>query len=88
MLVVSNEDFNQAMPNATVLPLSSTQRALYPSEVRLSRGTAGLPRDSIVMAHQIRTISKGRLARLVGHLEDEDMVQAVRDAIRDHLDLD
>lgn len=31
VLIVSNEEFNQAMPNVTVLPLTSTKRRLYPS---------------------------------------------------------
>ena len=31
VLIVSNEEFNQAMPIVTVLPLTSTRRRLYPS---------------------------------------------------------
>jgi len=57
VLVVSDEEFNQAMPNVTVLPLTSTKRQLYPSEVLLPGGKAGQSLESIVMAHQIRTIS-------------------------------
>ena len=87
VLVTNNEEFNQAMPNATVLPLTSTKRTLYPSEVFLHRGKAGQPLDSIVMAHQIRTISK-RLGKLLGHLEDPQIQQQVRQALREHLDLD
>lgn len=88
VLVVSNEEFNQAMPNVTILPLSSTQRRLYPSEVLLPKGAAGQPRESIVMAHQIRTISKARLAHPVGHLDDSELRDSIRAAIREHLDLD
>ncbi|HLZ07287.1 MAG TPA: type II toxin-antitoxin system PemK/MazF family toxin, partial [Chloroflexota bacterium] len=55
VLIVSNEDANQILSNVTVLPLTSTQRKLYPAEVTLPAGAAGQPRDSIVMAHQIRT---------------------------------
>jgi mRNA interferase MazF len=36
VLVISNEQFNQAMPIVTVLPLTSTKRRLYPSEVLLA----------------------------------------------------
>ncbi len=88
VLVVSNEGFNQAMPNVTVLPLTSTTRRLYPSEVLLPQGSAGQPLDSIIMAHQIRTISKGRLRRVFGYLADASLQDAVREAIREHLDLD
>jgi mRNA interferase MazF len=88
VLVVSNEEFNQTIPNVTVLPLTSTQRRLYPSEVLLPRGAAGQPLDSIVMAHQIRTISRQRLRSSMGYLEDASLRQAIRDAIKEHLDLE
>jgi len=88
VLIVSNEEFNQVMPNVTVLPLTSTKRRLYPSEVFLPQGKAGQPMDSIIMAHQIRTISKQRLQRLIGHLEDPKLRDEVCIAIREHLDLD
>ena len=87
MLIVSNEAFNQGMTNVTVLPLTSTQRRLYPSEVILPAGAAGQPLDSIVMAHQVRTISKQRLLRQIGRLDDEALREAIREAIRDHFDL-
>ena len=88
VLIVSNEEFNQAMPNVTVLPLTSTKRRLYPSEVLLPKGTAGQPADSIIMAHQIRTISKQRLGRLLGYLDGSQLQQEVREAVKEHLDLD
>jgi mRNA interferase MazF len=87
VLVVSNEEFNQAMPNVSVLPLTSTQRRLYPSELLLPAGKAGQASESIVMAHQIRTISKQRLGRLLGYLHDAHLRNEVRQAIKEHLDL-
>ncbi len=88
VLIVSNEAFNQAMPNVTVLPLTSTQRRLYPAEVLLPGGEAGQPQDSIIMAHQMRTISKTRLKDLAGYLTDPSLRRQVQQAIRDHLDLE
>jgi mRNA interferase MazF len=87
VLVVSNEDFNQAMPNLTVLPLTSTQRTLYPAEVLLVAGVAGQPLDSIVMAHQVRTIAKERIDRILGYVDDEPLRREIRAALADHLDL-
>ncbi|MFO7772784.1 MAG: type II toxin-antitoxin system PemK/MazF family toxin [Dehalococcoidia bacterium] len=87
VLIVSNEEFNQAMPNVTVLPLTSAKRRLYPSEVFLPQGKAGQPMDSIVMAHQIRTISKQRLGGLFGYLEDARLRDEVQRAIKEHLDI-
>ena len=88
VLIVSNEEFNQAMPNVTVLPLTSTKRSLYPSEVFLPQRKAGQPLGSIIMAHQIRTISKQRLKGVLGHLEDPQLRNEVQEAIREHLDLE
>jgi len=88
VLVVSNEEFNQAMPNVTILPLTSTKRRLYPSEVLLPAGEAGQPLDSIIMAHQIRTISKHRLGKLLGFLDDAGLRDKVHRAIKEHLGID
>jgi len=88
VLIASNEEYNQVMPNVTVLPLTSTKRRLYPSEVFLPQGKAGQPLDSIIMAHQIRTISKQRLKRLLGYLEDPQLRDEVCAAIKEHLGLD
>jgi mRNA interferase MazF len=88
VLIVSNEEFNQAMPNITVLPLTSTKRRLYPSEVLLLEREAGQPLESIIMAHQIRTISKQRLGKLLGYLEKPSLKHKVNAAIKEHLDLD
>ena len=87
VLIVSNEEFNQAMPNVTVLPLTSTQRRLYPSEILLPKRKAGQPLGSIVMAHQIRTISKQRLGRLLGYLDDAQLRHEIHRAIKEHLDM-
>jgi mRNA interferase MazF len=88
VIVVSNEEFNQAMPNVTILPLTSTKRRLYPSEILLPEGIAGLSVESIVMPHQIRTISKKRLGQLLGYLEDARLRQEIHDAIREYLDME
>ena len=88
VLIVSNEEYNQIVPNVTILPLTSTQRRLYPSEVLLSKGEASQPLDSIIMAHQIRTISKQRLGKFLGYLDDSQLRNEVRSAIKGHLDIE
>lgn len=70
VLVVSEEQYNQNTSLVTVLPLKSRKpgRRMYPSEVLAGQGTAGLIADSIILAHQVRTISKKRLGRRMGAL--------------------
>lgn len=88
VLVVSNDDFNDVAPNVTILPITSTVRRLYPSEVRLPARAAGQPLDSILMAHQVRTISKRRMRDVLGVLTDRNLRHAVDAAIKEHFDLD
>lgn len=87
VLVISDEDFNRVMPVVTILPLTSLKpgRKVYPSEVLLPKGLAGLPRPSLVLAHQIRTIAKDRLVGLYGYLQDADVQGKIQQALKIHL---
>lgn len=90
VLVISEEDFNQVMPVVTILPLTTVKpgRKVYPNEVLLAKGVGGLPRPSLVLAHQIRTIAKDRLVGLYGHLHDADIQANVQQALKIHLALE
>lgn len=88
VLVVSNDMFNEALPILTVVPLTRRHpgRRTYPSEVAIARGTAGLRADSIILCHQIRTIDRSRVGRVVG-IVDEPVLAEVEAALAVHLDL-
>lgn len=90
VLVVSDEAFNQLMPVVTILPLTSRKpgRRVYPNEVLLKKGTAGLAVDSLVLAHQIRTIAKVRLRKLTGYVAEGAIRNAIRQAMKIHLTLE
>lgn len=89
VLVVSDETTNSVMPVVTILPLTSLKkgRRVYPNEVLLKKGVAGLELDSIVLAHQIRTISKQRLTSLSGEISDIKLQLRINDSLRVHLNL-
>ena len=89
VLVISSESYNLAMPVLTVLPLTSKKqgRKIYPNEVLLPAGTGGLNTESIVMAHQIRTISKQRLNERIGSIQNSDLQKMIFDALSIHLEL-
>jgi mRNA interferase MazF len=83
VLVVSRESANQALPVVTVLPLAvkKSGRRVYPNEVVLPTGTAGLKKDVIAMAHQTRTVAKRRLAKPLGTVEDDELRMQIRRAM-------
>ena len=84
VLIVSNDAVNHALPVVTVLPLSSLKPGdrVYPSEVLLPVGLTGLSKDSVAMVQQVRTVARARFVDLAGRLEDEDLREKIRDAIR------
>ncbi len=89
VLVISDETTNCVMPVVTILPLTSLKkgRKIYPNEALLKNGVAGLDSDSIVLAHQIRTISKQRLTLCIGDISDTKLQSNINDALRVHLNL-
>ena len=90
VLVVSRESANQALPVVTVVPLArrAEHRRVYPNEVLLRSGTAGLEMDAIAMAHLTRAVAKSRLAAPLGTIEDDELKAAIRRAMRVQLGLE
>ncbi|HAV10135.1 MAG TPA: hypothetical protein DCX22_00725 [Dehalococcoidia bacterium] len=54
----------------------------------MPEGRAGQPLKSIIMTHQIRTISKQRLGRLIGYLDDIQLRDEIHSALKEHLDIE
>lgn len=89
VLVISSEEVNLSLPVVTIVSLTSLKpgRKVYSIETLLSKDKSGLPKDSIVMAHQIRAIAKERLGEKYGELADDEIKERIRDAVRVYLDL-
>jgi len=89
VLIISNEITNSVMPVITILPITSLKkgRRIYPNEALLKKDMAGLESDSIVLAHQIRTISKQRLTTCTGEISDSKIQSQINEALRVHLNL-
>jgi len=52
-----------------------------------NQAKTGLLSDSIILAHQIRTISKNRLKDLLGGIDDLVVQEKINEALRIHLNL-
>ncbi|MEW6624890.1 MAG: type II toxin-antitoxin system PemK/MazF family toxin [Bacillota bacterium] len=89
VLVISEEAVNQALPIVTILCLTSHKqgRKVYPIEILLEPKDSHLPHSSIVMAHQIRSISKERLNDKCGFIQNEEIKEKIRYAVKLYLDL-
>ncbi|MDQ7823639.1 MAG: type II toxin-antitoxin system PemK/MazF family toxin [Candidatus Eremiobacteraeota bacterium] len=89
-VVISRDSINCSLPVIAVLPVTSykSPRRIYSTEVLIPGGMAGLPMDSLILAHQIRTIARSRLLKLYGKIEDEAIQEKIEAAVRIFLDLE
>jgi len=90
-VIVSNDGANRMASTLghgvlTVVPVTSSVERVYPFQVLLPSGTAGLKRDSKAQAEQVRAIAVERIGDLLGSLPDEAMA-ALDGALRLHLAL-
>lgn len=72
VLVVQNNIGNRYSPTLVVLPLSTAKKNHMPTHINIC-GSKSLPKDSIVLAEQIRTIDRYRLREYVGSIDKEIM---------------
>ena len=77
VLVVQNNVGNKYSPTVVVLPISSAKKNNMPTHIHIC-GSKMMPKDSIVLAEQIRTIDRNRLLRYVGSVSLEIMEKVDR----------
>lgn len=89
VLVFCNDVIAAPIGLATVLPLTTWRegRRVYPTEVLLPARTGGLPASSLVLAHQVRTLSTRRLSTAIGSIGDAALRDDVVTALRRWLDI-
>ena len=72
-VVVQNDLLNKSNIQTTVVALITSNRklALVPGNILLKKGSANLPKTSVVVVSQMATVDKGRLLEKIGTLKDE-----------------
>jgi mRNA interferase MazF len=80
VVVVQSDLFNRSrIGTIIVAALTSNLRlAAAPGNVRLSKRTSGLPRESVVNVSQLFTLDRGRLREKVGALVSAKMLEIDR----------
>ena len=76
MLIVQNDTGNRYSPTVIAAAITSqTNKAKLPTHISLTAPDCGLPRDSVVLLEQIRTLDKRRLRERIGTLRPEVMAR-------------
>lgn len=74
VLITQNDTGNMYSPTVIVAAItSSVSKKMLPTHYSLSCVNSGLPKDSIVMMEQVRTIDKQRLISKMGYVNIDQL---------------
>ena len=81
VLIVQNDVGNKYSPTVIAAAVTSQlNKSKLPTHIEIDALTYGLPKDSVILTEQIRTIDKRRLTEKIGHI-DEELMNLVNDAL-------
>lgn len=79
VLIVQNDIGNKYSPTVIIAAITSQiNKAKLPTHVEINAEEYGIPKDSVILLEQIRTIDKKRMKERVGHLSDTLMEKVER----------
>ena len=74
VLVIQNDIGNKYSPTVIVAAVTSQiNKAKLPTHIEIRAKDFGLPKDSVILLEQVRTIDKKRLREKIGRLDEEQM---------------
>ena len=76
VLIVQNDIGNRHSPTVIAAAITSRQdKTAMPTHIGIKGETCGLPKDSVVLLEQVRTLDKRRLREHMGRVDDRVMRQ-------------
>lgn len=86
VLIIQNDVGNRYSPTTIVAAITSKMnKTKLPTHIRIEQGV-GLPKNSIVLMEQIRTIDKKRLQEKIGSISERNM-EDITSALKISLDI-
>ena len=74
VLIVQNDVGNKYSPTVIAAAVTSQlNKSKLPTHIAIDAMKYGLPKDSVILTEQIRTIDKRRLREHMGHLDEQQM---------------
>lgn len=82
VLIIQNDMGNKYSPTVIAAAITSQKtKNKLPTHIEIHSESSGLKADSIVLTEQIRTIDKSRLKEKIGHINDEDIINKINNAL-------
>ena len=88
VVVIQNDLLNRSKIRTTIVVLitSNLKLAAVPGNVPLKKGTANLPKSSVVVVSQIATVDKSRLLEKIGTLS-RDTIARITNSCQQNISL-
>ena len=82
VLIIQNDMGNKYSPTVIAAAITSQiNKNKLPTHIEIDSEEFGLKSDSVVLTEQIRTIDKSRLKEKIGHIDDEEVMNKINNAI-------
>lgn len=81
VLIIQNDIGNKHSPTVIVGVITTRNKSRIPTHVHLGQAF-GLPKQSILLLEQVRTIDKLRLKEKIGEITDDEILGQINQAIR------
>lgn len=76
VLILQNDVGNRFSPTVIAAAITSRQdKTAMPTHIGIKGETCGLPKDSVVLLEQVRTLDKRRLHERTGRIAPEDQLR-------------
>ena len=82
VLIIQNDVGNKHSPTVIAAAITSqVTKNKLPTHIEIGPHEGGLKEESLVLTEQIRTIDKSRLKEKIGHIENEEIISKINNAL-------
>ena len=82
VIIIQNDIGNKHSPTVIAAAITSqTGKNKLPTHIEIASNGNGLKEDSVVLTEQIRTIDKSRLKEKIGHIDDNQIMNQINNAL-------
>ena len=81
-MIIQNDMGNKHSPTVIAAAITSQMgKSKLPTHIEIGPENTKLKTESIVLAEQIRTIDKSRLKEKIGHIDDNQIINQLNNAL-------
>lgn len=81
VLIVQNDLGNKFSPTVIAVAITTQSKTKLHTHIPINKEVSNLPKNSIILVEQIRTLDKSRLKNKIGNLDEKTMLK-VKEALK------